>query len=122
MEGIEKLRKDIASKYKSLSKENGVPLNQKLFFYLIEPPGNEQSLSIVYRGNYKMYFNDRMDDRQCEILFKVLLDYAELVGHVDLSYNHLTAESMPVFSKFLQNATNLESLNLQYNEIGELGA
>jgi hypothetical protein len=63
MEGIEKLRKDIAARYKNLSKDKGVPLNQKLFFYLIEPPGNEQSLSIVYRGNYKMYFNDRIDDR-----------------------------------------------------------
>jgi len=63
MEGIEKLRKDIAARNKNLSKVKGVPLNQKLFFYLIEPPGNEQSLSIVYRGNYKMYFNDRIDDR-----------------------------------------------------------
>ena len=36
MEGIEKLRKEIADKYQELSKERNVKINDKLLFYLIE--------------------------------------------------------------------------------------
>lgn len=122
MDGIEKLRTEIGNRYEALSNERNIVVNDKLLFYLMEPPGEQHSLTIVYRGNYKMYFNDRINDEQCEVLFEVLLEFADLVTHVDLSYNHLTAASMPTLGAFIESATSLESLNLQHNEIGETGS
>lgn len=116
------LRAQVASRYEQLSKDRKIDINPKLLCYLMEPAGEEYSLSIIYRGNYKLYFMDRINDAQCEILFEILLDYADSVIHIDLSHNHITAESMPAMAAFVQNAVNLESINLQHNEIGPTGA
>lgn len=105
-------RDQIASRFRTLCEERSIPLNEKLYCYLMEPISEQDSLSVVYRGNYKLHFMNRIDDKQCEALFEALLDHAKEISHIDLSYNHITAESMPVLAAFVQSAVNLESLNL----------
>lgn len=121
MEGVDKLRSDIGKKYDALCEELKVARHNKLYFNLIEPVGDNNPLSVVYRGNYKMYFTDRVKDEDFEILCEALMENAELVTHIDFSFNELTSKSMPKLGKFIREAVKLESLNLQYNNIGSEG-
>ncbi len=126
---VDKLRKEIAKRYEDLCRKRGVPKHNKLYLNLIEPiganPGKKDggketqvvSVSLVYRGNYKVYFNDRIKDQDFEVLCEVLVDFADLLAHLDFSYNHLTAKSARALGKVLEAAVKLESLNLQYNSL-----
>lgn len=42
----------------------------------------------------------------------------EIVRHIDLSFNELTDVGMEIFAKFVEGCSNLESLNLQGNNLG----
>ena len=130
---VDKLRREIAKRYEDLCKLRGVQRHNKLYLNLIEPVGANQgkngekkesqvvSVSLVYRGNYKMYFNDRIKDQDFEVLCEVLVDFADLLAHLDFSYNQIGPQSAKSLAKVLEGAVKLESLNLQYNDLQEEG-
>ena len=74
-----------------------------------------KALNLIFRGNDKLHFTSRIEDEHFFILAEVLLDYSSMLIHLDFSYNQITHESVGMFCKVLENAHNLESLNLQYN-------
>lgn len=132
---VHKLRKEIAKRYEERCKQLGVKRHEKLYLNLIEPvatgarmvDGEEKkesqilSISLIYRGNYKMYFTERIKDEDFEILCDVLMDFAELITHMDFSFNEITEKSTKAFANLLEASIKLESLNLQYNYLGPLG-
>lgn len=132
---IDKIRRAIATQYEQKCKENNVKRHDKLYYNLIEPvatgekkldpsePKDNQvlSISIVYRGNYKMYFTDRIKDHDFELLCEALTDYADLIAHMDFSFNEITERSTKAFANLLDQAIKLESLNMQYNYLGAAG-
>jgi len=130
--GAEKLRKEIAKRYEKLCQERGVPRHDKLYLNLVEPLGSDKktddkgeptivSISLIYRGNYKMYFNNRIKDQDFELFCEVLVDFADLVTHIDFSFNEISDKPTKAFAKVLESAVKLESLNMQYNFLGPTG-
>lgn len=71
MEDLGAIRQEIGEKYKELSESRRKPLNEKLYLYLTEPCPDMKSLSIIFRGNYKLYFTERIDDEHFFILSEV---------------------------------------------------
>ena len=78
---VDKLRKEIAKRYEEACRSGGLKRHDKLYFNIIEPvagkdlksgiEGGERkvvSISIIYRGNYKMYFKDRLKDIDMDLL------------------------------------------------------
>jgi Ran GTPase-activating protein (RanGAP) involved in mRNA processing and transport len=118
---ITALRQEIGEKYKNLTSSRRKPFNQKLYLYLTEPCPEMKMLSIIYRGNYKFFFNARIEDDHFAILAEVLLDYSDYIVHLDLSYNEITETSLDMFCKVLEISPHLESLNLQFNYLRSKG-
>lgn len=51
-----------------------------------------------------------------------LESHENIIRHIDLSYNELTDVGIEIFSKLLEQCTNLESINLQGNRLQALSA
>jgi Ran GTPase-activating protein (RanGAP) involved in mRNA processing and transport len=78
-------------------------------------------LDFVFRGNSKLNFTSRINDKDLILFSDVLKNHVQLVRHVDLSYNELTDIGVEVLARVLKSCSNLESLSLQGNLIGEVG-
>jgi len=81
MNDISSIRQEIGEKYKAVTQQRRVDLNQKLYLYLTEPCPEMKCLSIIFRGNYKHNFNNRIEDDHFSILSEVLLDYSDYIVH-----------------------------------------
>ena len=121
MNDLSEIRKEIGEKYKSITLSRKKNFNEKLYLYLTEPCPEMKCLSIIFRGNYKFFFNSRIEDDHFAIFSEVQLDYSDYIVHLDLSYNQITEESIDMFCKVLENSPNLESLNLQFNYLKAKG-
>ena len=72
-------------------------------------------LNIVFRGNYKLNFNNRLGDKDLIILLSCLEEFKDYIKHIDLSYNNISDSGAEALSKILPRLINLESLNLSSN-------
>ena len=81
-----------------------------------------KSLDLIYRGNDKNNFSNRISDDQLVPLVKVLEPHAVSIQHIDLRYNHLSDSGAEVLAELLKPAVHLITLSLQSNMIEEDGA
>lgn len=117
-----KARLEILSGYKLKCKDLNLDPNSALIRTLEEPGPEEFCIDIIFRGNYKLNFSNRLQDQDLIILTSLLENYTELIRNIDFSYNKLTESSIRPFAKLLSKLPNLESLNLQGNNLDVEGA
>ncbi|EGR33186.1 hypothetical protein IMG5_060000 [Ichthyophthirius multifiliis] len=82
---------------------------------------SEETLDIVFRGNDKLNFTSRLKDKDIIILSEVLKKHASIIHHIDLSFNLITDIGAEALSSLLALCNNIESLNLQGNNIENTG-
>lgn len=111
----------VADRYKDVSVELTGKYNERLYYSIKESGYSDSQLSLVFVGKEAENFKSRLTDVDLKILTNVLTDYANFVDHIDFSNNLISAESMPEFSEFISNCSNLKSLNLKFNELGKEG-
>ena len=105
------MKEKIASDYKNQCDKLSIPANKALWRNFDSPirgPTNgggdeedSESINIVFKGNDKLNFSDRMRDKDLIILCQVMENYKELIRHVDLSYNEITNTGCSALGKFL---------------------
>lgn len=76
----------------------------------------DNNIDIIFRGNYKLNFSGRLEDKDLLLLVQVLDLEMESVHdrfrHIDLSYNNLTDTSVIELISFIKKCSYLRSLNL----------
>ena len=117
-----KARDDLLTNYLQKCKDLEVEPNKSLIRYLEEPGAEEFCLDLIFRGNYKLNFNNRFRDNDMIILSSILEEHSELVRNIDLSFNLITENGIKPFAKLLNKVPNIESLNLQGNQLDVDGA
>lgn len=119
---IDKICQSIAKRYQIKCEEDGVSTNTALLAYLQTPRKDTKfGFDVVFRGNDKYHFTNRLRDSDLIAFCNAMSEWADIVTHLDFSYNLLTNESMKALCDFLIRAKGLLSLNLQYNSIGTEG-
>ena len=120
---INAIRALIAENYEKSCFNMGQEPNKSIIReFKIEIPKSIKELDIVFKGNDKLNFTTRMKSSDLIILCEIFENFTELIRHIDLSYNLLDDSSIIEFSKVLENCHELESLNLQGNDIESQGA
>jgi Ran GTPase-activating protein (RanGAP) involved in mRNA processing and transport len=108
--------------YKTHCDEMNVHPNKAVIRSFDEPAPGARTISWIFRGNYKLNFNNRLRDNDVIILSKLLEKHVELIDHIDLSYNQITEIGAKALAKLIEKIPNLMSLNLQGNQIDIAGA
>ena len=95
----------------------------KCLIKVLESSPSEQAdgISIVFRGNNKHNFTSRLTDKDIIILAECLIDYGEVIQHIDFSFNVITDAGAEAIASLLNHCRNIESLNLQGNSIDTAG-
>ena len=94
-------------KYQELCKKINHEPNHSLVRCFSNPVAKSFYLDVVYRGNDKLNFNNRLTDRDVILMTSALESYENIIRHVDLSFNELTDVGIEIFSKLLEQCTNL---------------
>lgn len=82
---------------------------------------SDNSVDLIYRGNYKLNFQERLEDKDLLILVQALRTQENIydkIRHIDLSYNNLSDNSVGELISLCSKWNYLKSLNLQGNRIG----
>lgn len=76
----------------------------------------DNNIDIIFRGNYKLNFNERLKDKDLLFLVQVLdmemENIHDRIRHIDLSYNNLTDSSVVELINFIKKCSYVRSLNL----------
>lgn len=115
------IMKKIKENYLSKCRENKTKINNNILLYLNEKIPENSNINIIYRGNSTVNYNNRISNDDLEMLSISYFDYASHIQNIDLSFNCFNDTVMQIFCRLLENCENLESLNLQFNEIKEKG-
>lgn len=119
----QKLKEIISKKYKLECEKASHPQNKSLDRYLSLPISPSLNLiSLIFRGNDKYNFSSRLSDKDLILLCNSLQESVSVIKDIDFSYNHLGNDSAKELAKLLAQCENLESLNLQGNDIESTGA
>jgi len=81
----------------------------------------EGRIAFIYRGHEPRNFSARFTDDDAQVLCGVLAGREELLGHLDLSCNAVTAVGAIALGATVARAGFLRSLNLQHNRLGPEG-
>lgn len=73
------------------------------------------TLHLNFRGNEMANFNLKLSDADVKALCFCLEKYISNLIHLDLSYNHITENSILSVSRVIAEATNLKSVILKGN-------
>lgn len=109
-----RVKQKIAEDYKNQCAKLSIPANKALWGNFHYPPANlssaeedQESINIVFKGNDKQNFSDRMRDKDLIILCQVMETYKELIRHVDLSYNEISNTGCSALGKFLNGIEHI---------------
>ena len=122
MTDINLIRKTLAEKYSEACGKIMHPPNQGIVRVLTNPTVKSFYLDLIYRGNDKVNFAHRMTDKDIILLSEVVPEYSNIIRNLDFSYNQISNIGIEMFAKVLKECPNLESVNLQGNDIGAQGA
>ena len=129
MTDINLIRKTLAEKYSEACGKIMHPPNQGIVRVLTNPTVKSFYLDLIYRGNDKVNFAHRMTDKDIILLSEVVPEYSnvnkgttQIIRNLDFSYNQISNIGIEMFAKLLKECPNLESVNLQGNDIGAQGA
>lgn len=81
----------------------------------IDPSITDNSIDLIFRGNYKLNFSNRLQDKDLLLLIQVITNidrFSDKLRHIDLSYNNLTDNSVGELISLCRKAPNVKSLNL----------
>lgn len=91
----------------------------------VDPGISDNSVDLIFRGNYKLNFSERLQDQDLLLLIQSIQTLDSLhdkLRHLDLSYNNLTDNSVGELISLLRKCPYVKSLNLQANSIGSQAA
>jgi Ran GTPase-activating protein (RanGAP) involved in mRNA processing and transport len=121
MQSIRDVKEQLAKAYKDACEKTKTKLNRALNRYLEEVDTGKSTLDIIFRGNNKVNFSSRLSDQDLILLCSILEPHVTRIGHIDLSYNHITDHGAISLGKLLALCKPI-SLNLQGNSIEIDGA
>ncbi|WAR14668.1 LRC34-like protein, partial [Mya arenaria] len=113
-------------RYEAVCQELGVPQNP-YFLKMFEKEKEEtifdirDNMHLYLAGNNKLLTDKRLDDKDCEVLYKLLQNNV-FVTSLDLRYNNITDEGVKFIAKLLEENAVIEEINLMCNDFGKDGA
>jgi Ran GTPase-activating protein (RanGAP) involved in mRNA processing and transport len=112
---------ELGEDYKRRAMARNGTFNKNIYIAFLDSKNSNGFISFVFVGKNPKNFFNRIKDDDLEVICDVLSDYTTYVNDLDLSNNEITETGIKHLAGFLRDCSNLISLNLQYNLIGETG-
>lgn len=115
-----------AFRFEAVCKELGIDPNP-YFVKMFEREKEEtvfeirDNMHLYLAGNNKLLSDKRLEDKDCEVLYKLLQNNV-FVTSLDLRYNNITDEGIKFLAKLLEENSVIEDINIMCNEFGKDGA
>jgi len=122
MSQVTEVKQRISEAYKENCTNSDVAPNKALLRFLEEPEAEKETFNLIFRGNHKLNFSSRLSDEDVILLCAAAEPYAQYISHVDFSYNLISDTGINSLARLLSMIPNLESINLQGNQIEIDGA
>lgn len=110
----------IATDYELQCKSLSINPNQAII-RTFKTKEESDEVNLVFRGNFKLNFNQRMTDKDLIVLLAAADHFKDSVRHIDFSFNEISDTGIQALTKFIVGCSQLESLNLQSNQITSVG-
>ncbi len=91
----------------------------------MDPAVGDNSVDLIFRGNYKLNFSERLQDQDVLLLIQSIQSQEGLLDklrHLDFSYNDLSDNSVGELISLCRKCPYVKSLNLQANSVGSQSA